>query len=79
MTSSLCTGSAKRQGLAISLCFSLAVLMGLEALHPGGCQWMGLDPEQSFALSTFIATISTFFGTFIATRRSDNSIKSEIV
>ncbi len=69
MNNFLCKGGAGREALATSLCYALTVLMSLESLHPSCCQWIGLNPEQSFAVSALIATISMFFGTFIWTRR----------
>ncbi len=71
--------SPRRAALATSLCYALTVLMSLEALHPSCCQWLGMTPEQSFALSALIATLSMFCGTWIWTRRTqlgDNDIGS---
>jgi len=63
-----CNGSKTKDRWAVSLCYSAATLLGLEALHPGACAGLGLDAEQSFVLSAVLATLSIFLGTFIQSR-----------
>lgn len=58
----------RRNRLAVSLCYSSALLLSLEALHPGSCTWMSLDANQSFALSATLATVSMFVATLLLTR-----------
>ncbi len=64
----LCKSSTQRSRWAVSLCFSSATLLSLEALHPGGCVWLGLNANQSFALSASLATASMFLASFILTQ-----------
>jgi hypothetical protein len=68
MKSILCKNSVERQSWAVGLSFASASLLNLEALHPGGCAWMGLAAEQSFALSATLATVSVLLGSLILTR-----------
>jgi hypothetical protein len=70
MNALLCNSNAQRERWAVSLCFSSAILSGLEALHSGSCAWMGMDNEQSYAISATLATVSMFLGAFILTKRS---------
>ncbi len=64
----LCKGGTLRSRWAISLCFASTTLLSLEALHPGGCVWLGLNASQSFALSASLATVCMFLATFILTK-----------
>jgi hypothetical protein len=63
----LCNGSASRSRWAISLCFASTILLSIEATHPGTCAWLGLDADQSFALSSIFATLSGFVATYLLT------------
>lgn len=68
MNAILCKGGPERGSLAISLCFASAVLLSLETLHSNSCAWMGLNADQSFALSATLATLSIFMATLILGR-----------
>ncbi len=68
MTMSLNKNNTNRDRWAVSLCFSAAVLTGIQALRPNACEWMGFNADQSFALSATIATVCMFLATFILTR-----------
>ena len=69
MTSVLCRKSPARDALAVALCFSSASIMSLEALHGNSCLWLGLNADQTYALSAGIATASVFLGSFILAGR----------
>ena len=68
MNTILCKGGSNRDRWAISLCFASATLMSLEASRPSACAWMGLNADQSFALSATFATLSVFLATFLLSR-----------
>lgn len=65
MTNTLCQGGHKRDAWAVSLCFSSALIMSLEALHGKACVWLGLSIDQTYMLSAAFATVSVFLGSFI--------------
>lgn len=64
----LCKDTACRRSWAIGLSYASATLLSLEALHPSSCAWLGLDADQSFALSAVLATVSVLLGTLILVR-----------
>ncbi|MFY9288040.1 MAG: hypothetical protein WAO98_06015 [Alphaproteobacteria bacterium] len=72
MANILCKGGVQRDQLAIAISFSSALLMSIEALHPGHCSWINLDPGQYYALSATLATVSTFLGSYILARLINN-------
>lgn len=73
----ICCGGVARERWAVSLCFAAAVLLSLEALHPGSCAWMNLNNEQSFALSSILATFMAFMAMFILTRMLQGRAQDE--
>lgn len=68
MTNNFCTDGTGRGRWAVGLCFASTVIMVLEALHPGECAWFGLNPEEYFAISATLATLSAFMAAFILTQ-----------
>ena len=72
MAGILCKGGVKRDQLAIALSFSSALIMTIEALKSPGCAWLNLDAQQYYALSTTLATVSTFLGSLILARLIKN-------
>lgn len=53
---------------AVSLCYASSLIMGIEALQPGGCAWVRMSSEQNFALSALFAALTMFLGTFVLMR-----------
>lgn len=68
MTNSLYKDTQQSRRYAVSLSFAAATLTGLQASHHATCAWMGLNPDQSFALSALFSTVTVFLGFFILTR-----------
>jgi hypothetical protein len=72
---SLWTKFHQRQALAISLCYSAAILIGLEALHGNYGEWLGMNPQQTFTLSAIFVTVMIFIATYLLCQRIANSDK----
>jgi hypothetical protein len=68
MTINFCSGGTGRGRWAVGLCFASTVIMSLEALHPNACAWLGMNPEESYAISAILATASAFMAAFILTQ-----------
>jgi len=68
MTTFFCKNTVDRKVLAVGLSYASATLMGLEAVHGGRAVLLHLNPEQTFALSAILATVSMFLGSVILAR-----------
>ena len=68
MTKALCKDTLERRRLAVGISFASATLLSLQALHPGNCCLLNITPDQSFALSATLATLSVLFGSLILTK-----------